>query len=223
MKHVNLLKNTTLLLSLLLFISLTRTVYGNDTIKLSSPPLSPKALAGLTITDINNLEAGEIVILKQDSKSENRNKSLIKASLVINKPIEKVWRLIKCTECQAQYIPDLEESNLVNSYKNGNTVAFTVKALFFTIRYRVNHYFQDNDYRLTWKLDKSYKHDIKDLYGYWQFYKIDDDHTLARYGSKLDVGSFVPEFVENYLTRKDLPKALHAVKKWIESDGKYRK
>ncbi len=199
------------------------TAYPDNTLKLSSPPLPKEALAGLSVTDTADLEAGKIVVLKQDSGEGRSKKSLIKASLIFDRPIDEVWRLIKCTECQKQYLPDLRESKLVKSSSDDNITEFLLKITVFNIRYRVYHKFQNDIYRAQWHLDPGYNNDLKELYGYWQFYRLDDNRTLARYGSKVDVGVMIPGFIEDYLTRKDLPKALDAVKKWVDSDGKYRK
>lgn len=196
---------------------------AEEFVKLSSPPLSQKALEGLNPTDITDLEHGRIVVLKQDSGEGKNKKSLIKASLVFNQPIDKVWVLLKQTDRQKEYLPHLKEAQLIKANNEGNITQFMLKIMFFNVRYRVDHKFENNKYRLTWHLDPNYKNDIKELYGYYQLYKIDGTHTLARYGSRVDVGLLIPTFIEEALTRKDLPTALGNVKKWIDSDGKFKK
>ncbi len=192
-------------------------------IKLSSPPLPARALEGLGPTDIASLEAGRIVVLKQDSGEGKGKQSYIRASLVFNQPIDKVWDLLKHTERQEEYLPHLKASDLITVSTTSNVTEFLLKIMFFNIRYRVDHTFDNKDYRLSWHLDPGYDNGLKELEGYYNLYAIDGTHTLARYGSKVDVGSLVPEFVEDYLTRKDLPKALGNLKAWVDSDGKFRK
>ncbi len=198
-------------------------VRADESVKLSSPPLPARALAGLSVTDIARLEAGKIVVLKQDSGEGKNKKSLIKASLLFDQPIEKVWSMLKQTNRQKEYLPHLREATIITGNNDGNVTQFMLKIMFFNVRYRVDHFFDNKTYRLTWHLDPGYKNDLKELYGYYQLYKVDDTHTLARYGSKVDVGLLVPEFIENILTRKDLPTALGNVKKWIDSGGTFRK
>lgn len=192
-------------------------------VKLASPPLPQVALAGLSVTDIANLEAGRIVVLKQDSGQGKDKKSLIKASILFDQPIDKVWELLKHTERQKEYLPHLREATIVSGNNDGNITEFMLRIAFFNVRYRVDHTFQNKTYQLTWHLDPNYKNDLKELYGYYHLYKVDDTHTLARYGSRVDVGILIPSFIEDYLTRKDLPTALGNVKKWVDSDGTFRK
>ncbi len=210
------------LLMFMLIVSLG-SASADEQIKLTSPPLPAKALEGLSVTDITALDAGKVIVLKQDSGEGKDKKSLIQASIVFDQPIDKVWDLLKHTERQKEYLPHLKEAEIVSGNKDGNITQFLLKIAFFNVRYRVDHKFQNDTYRLTWNLDPNYKNDLKELYGYYHLYKIDNTHTLARYGSKVDVGAIIPAFIEDYLTRKDLPKALNAVKKWVDSDGKYRR
>jgi hypothetical protein len=204
-----------------LFLSPLRAL-GDESVKLSSPPLPPKALEGLSVTDIASLEAGKIVVLKQDSGEGKNKKSLIKASLLFDQPIEKVWSMLKQTDRQKEYLPHLREAKIIEGNNDGNITEFMLKIMFFNIRYRVDHKFENGTYKLSWHLDPNYKNDLKELYGYYQLYKVDDTHTLARYGSRVDIGLLVPAFIEDALTRKDLPTALGNVKKWIDSGGKFR-
>ena len=196
---------------------------GDERVKLSSPPLPPKALEGLSVTDIARLEEGKIVVLKQDSGEGKNKKSLILASLLFNQPINKVWEMLKQTDRQKEYLPHLRVAKIIQGDNNGNITEFMLKIMFFNIRYRVDHSFDNADYKLSWHLDPNYKNDLKELYGYYRLYKVDDTHTLARYGSRVDIGLLVPGFIEDALTRKDLPTALGNVKKWIDSGGTFRK
>ncbi len=207
---------------MVLFLSPVRVV-GDESVKLSSPPLPPKALEGLSVTDIASLEAGKIVVLKQDSGEGKNKKSLIMASLLFDQPINKVWDMLKQTDRQKEYLPHLREAKIIQGDNNGNITEFMLKIMFFNIRYRVDHKFNNAAYRLSWHLDPNYKNDLKELYGYYHLYKVDDTHTLARYGSKVDIGLLVPGFIEDALTRKDLPTALGNVKKWVDSGGTFRK
>ena len=70
-------------------------------------------------------------------------------------------------------------------------------------------------------LDSKKKSDIALQEGYWQLYKLDDNTTIGEYGTRVDTGVAVPSFVQNFLARKDIPKALTAFRKYIDSDGKY--
>ena len=65
--------------------------------------------------------------------------------------------------------------------------------------------------------------DMKRVDGFWRLYKIDEGHTLARYGTWVEVASFIPEFIMERLTRSNLPVNMEAVHKYIQSGGTYTK
>ena len=48
-----------------------------------------------------------------------------------------------------------------------------------------------------------------------------DDQTLGRFGVQVDVVA-VPDFLQNYATRKSVPTTLDSARRWIDSDGQWR-
>jgi hypothetical protein len=66
-------------------------------------------------------------------------------------------------------------------------------------------------------------HLLKHLEGYWRLYKIDDNHTLARYGTIVSFSELIPKSIMETLTRQNLPTSLNAVKKYVDSGGTYAK
>jgi len=182
---------------------------------------SPEAWKGLTAEQIKKVKQGEIVILtKQGSGEEER---FIKAAMIINQPIDVVWNLLCQTWRQEEYLPGLISSPLIEKHKDWNIVEFNVKVLFIKINYRVKHYIDSEHYYLHWNLDPSYHNDLKHLEGYYWLYKIDDKHTLIRYGTVVVVSELIPRSIQDALTKRDLPKNLQAVKKWLDSAGTYKK
>ncbi|HUT54874.1 MAG TPA: hypothetical protein VM658_15895, partial [bacterium] len=59
--------------------------------------------------------------------------------------------------------------------------------------------------------------------GFWRLYKIDGQHTLARYGTWVEVSSIIPDFLMERLTKSNLPVNMEAVYKYINSGGTFRK
>ena len=76
---------------------------------------------------------------------------------------------------------------------------------------------------MNWTLAPGYKNDMKRLEGFWQYYYVDDQHTLARYGTLTETGFGVPVKVQEFLARRDIPESLGRVKKWVDSGGTFRK
>ena len=181
------------------------------------------AWKGLTEAQINKVKSGEVVILDKDQSKGEESGRFIQAAVIFNQPIEVVWKLFRQTEKQEQYLPDLVESQLVEDNGNWDRVDFFVKILFIDIRYRVKHNFEPENYYFYWGLDHDYKNDLKHLEGYWRLYKLDDNHTLGRYGTIVILSSVIPKSIMEIMTRQNLPTNMSAVKKYIDSGGSYAK
>jgi hypothetical protein len=183
----------------------------------------PEAWKDLTPEQIEKVKKGEIVLVDEDtSASAEEQTRFIQAAMIFNQPLEKVWELFKKTELQDRYLPDLEECTLVSRDEQGDRVDFHVK-LVLDIRYRIHHQYDNENCYLHWSLDPDYKNDMKRVDGYWRLYKLDDTHTLARYGTRVEVSSLIPEFIMVKLTRTNLPANMEACFKYIDSGGTYTK
>jgi hypothetical protein len=178
---------------------------------------------GLAPDQVSRLRAGEIVILDKDQSQGTDLERFIQAAIMLNQPIDVAWQLFRQTERQEQYLPRLYRSIMVEDKGSYNKNDFIVKISFITINYRVEHDFQPDKYYFYWALDPSYHNDLKHLEGYWKLFKIDDKHTLARYGTIVNSSDLIPKSLQDALTRKDLPESMDAVKKYIDSNGTYAK
>jgi len=183
----------------------------------------PKAWAGLTAEQVAKVKAGEMVILQEDQSQGKEQKRLIRCAMAFDQPIDKVWSLLTQDERQDEYLPGLNKCTLVKREATQDWVDFFVKVVFFKVTYRVNHRYDPEHYYMNWGLDPSFKNDLNHLEGFWQLYAMPDGRTLARYGTKVIPASFLPESIQDYLTRRSLPENLDAVRKWINSGGAYHK
>jgi len=180
------------------------------------------AVQGLSAQDWKKMEAGEIVILKEMRRDEG--KAFIQSALIFQKPIEEVHGLLTRTERQEEYLPHLDRAVLVKREGNRDIIEFLLHFSFIDIRYQVKHYYgEPGEYRMSWALNPDFKNEIAQLEGYWKFYRLDNTRTLARYGTLVRVGRLVPKFIEDALSRKDIPKSVGQLKKWVESGGTWRK
>ena len=196
---------------------------------LSAPPPGaptdkhPEAYQGLSQQDLAKLNKGEIVILKDIGHEESTSKGFIKAAMIVNQPIDKVYSLMAQDWRQAEYVPYLEKMFVVQKFPDGNLDEEELKILIVTLHFRVRWYHEPQKFAFHWNLDPDFKNDLKRLEGFWKFYYLDDNRTLCRYGTVSETGFGIPKSVQDFLTRKDLPKALEAQKLWLESGGNYRK
>jgi hypothetical protein len=182
----------------------------------------PEAWKGLTKDQIERVKKGEIVLLDKDTSEGGQQKRMIEAAMIFDQPIAAAWKLFRQTENQARYLPDLESCTLVSRDAKGDQVDFHVK-LVININYRIHHVYDDENCCLHWSLDPSYDNDMKRVDGFWRLYKIDDKHTLARYGTWVEVSSVIPDFLMERLTKSNLPVNMEAVYKYIQSGGTWVK
>ena len=181
----------------------------------------PTAYQGMTPAEIARVKKGEIVIL---NAPENVNgKQMITAAFIFNQPIDTVWTLMTSGWRQQEYLPRLQSSKKIKQWEGHDIIEMHVSIIGIDISYQVLGDRDKSKYRSSWKLNPDYDNDMKQVTGFFQFYYIDDTHTLARYGTWVEVGAFIPAAVQEYMTKRDLPTALAAQKKWVDSNGTYRK
>lgn len=184
----------------------------------------PAAWKGLTPDQIARVKKGEIVIMDQNTAGGTGDAArFIQAAMIFNQPVEKAYALFRKTENQPRFLPDLASAKLVSRNDKGDQVDFHVVIAGISVDYRIHHVYDDAKCWMSWGLDPSFDNDIKKSDGYWHLYKLDDTHTLARYGTDVNISSLLPEFIVKRLTRTSLPENLEGVKKYINSGGTYIK
>ncbi len=186
------------------------------------PDFGPDGLKGLDDAQKATLAAGESVLTKTISRSGDQ-RALIEVAVVYNQPVEEVWRLLSNTENQLKYIDELKDLKVINKKPTEDNIEFIVKFFFMDITYRVIHKFDHANYYMHWGIDPNFDNSIRDLRGFYRFYPYGEGKTLSRYGTRVTVINLIPRFVEDYLIKKNLPKALAGVKKYVDSGGTYHK
>lgn len=150
-------------------------------------------------------------------------KGIINAYVITKQPKQKVWALLKQPAKQHLYLPRLEKAKTVSKSENRELGWFQVKVSFVTIENQVDHRWWPEVSRMAWGLHHEYDNDLIQQDGYYNLYAIDENTTLMELGTALETSALVPGFVQEYLTKKDLPEVMAAVKKYMDSDGAYRK
>lgn len=178
---------------------------------------------GLNPDQVKRLKEGKVVILDKDQSKGSEMQRFIQAAMILNQPVDKCWAIFRQTQKQEQYLPKLYKVTTVEEHPNWNKEDFFVKVSFVNIKYRVQHNFEPDKYYFYWALDPSYNNDLKQLEGYWKLFKLDDKHTLARYGTIVNTSDLIPKTIQEFMTKQDLPESMDAVKKYIDSGGTYAK
>lgn len=146
------------------------------------------------------------------------------AIVLVNSPINTAFKIFCEFDKQYQYFPRKTVSKVLESTPTSaliyNEFDFYVATIRYTVRYDINR----AGYRINFKLDPRYPHDIRDSAGFFLFEKVDEKRCLFTYAAtKVDTGLKAPAFIQDYLTSRDLPAMALNVKKRIESGGKWTK
>lgn len=144
-------------------------------------------------------------------------------SIIINTPIMKSFEILSKIENQVHYVPGKKKSAIVQ--KTGNKLLIDNEYVFYgkSVKYQSIYTIDEQRLRFDFEIDKSKPHDLAENSGFYLFEKIDEKTTLLTYGAtKLDTGINVPDFVKSFLLGKSLPAMATNIKKYVESDGKWR-
>ena len=76
--------------------------------------------------------------------------------------------------------------------------------------------------RIRWDLDPAFDNDLAHVSGFWELFPLDENRTLARFGISVDVGPAVPGFLQDWITRKNVPGSMERARLWVNSEGRYR-
>ncbi len=150
-------------------------------------------------------------------------KGVITAYVIAKQPKQRVWELLREPSKQHTYLPRLEKAKTISKGDNSELGWFQIKVAFVTIENQVDHRWWPEISRMAWGLDPEYDNDLRQQDGFYNLYSIDANTTLMEMGTALETSALVPGFVQDYLTKTDLPEVMVAVKKYMDSNGGYTK
>lgn len=173
----------------------------------------------LTPENLALLEKGEYVRLFERTRdAEGRANGHGVVLGLINRPAQEAWNVLLDVKSHPEYMPRVVKTEIYQEEKNNEIgIRETIKIMVKSIQYHVLQKKDEATHTLTWRMDKSQKNDIADTSGYWTILPKGDNQCVAVYSVYVDSGLPVPQFVEDFLSRKDLPDVVDAVKKRTES------
>ncbi len=146
----------------------------------------------LSKDQVKELEDGKVIMIHMD---EQEGKGYIGGNSygLLDEDIEKAWNAIQDARVYAKIYPTTIESKTVKKKGNKQIVKMVqgnkmVKATYY-LNYTSNH----DQYKLSWKLNKTMPHDIADSRGYFQFSTYKDGRTLMKMSTVLDLGNEIIE------------------------------
>lgn len=165
----------------------------------------------------------EGVLLSGKSEGEGVLRGVITALVLVTQPRETAFRLLIEPSQQVNYVPRLVSSKAVTRTEHAETTQFHVRVSFVDVHTRVIHRWWPEASRLAWMLDPAFKNGLMRQDGFYNVFSLDEQTSLLEFGTLLETSPLVPRFVQDHLTRSDLPAALLAVKKYLDSGGTWRR
>lgn len=202
------------LIILCLFIAVPIPAFNWD-----DPDFGPDGMTGLSDSQKNELKDGRIVFSATDM---DKDSSMIEAAIIFNKPPEAVWDMLSNTDEQIRYLKEVNKIKLIDKNGNTDTMWFQLKIMLITVKYQINHHYNKENLCFHWSLDPSYKSDFRELKGFWKFYPYENNKTVARYGSLVNI-KFLPLWLQDAIKKKGVEKALKSVKCYVDSGGTCKK
>ncbi|MDP8225111.1 MAG: hypothetical protein P9L99_17250 [Candidatus Lernaella stagnicola] len=168
----------------------------------------------LPAAELAKVDSGEIYFrseAKKDAEGKVSGGGL--AVGYFKAPKDKIIDTILKYEDYPQFMPQVSETE-VNHSGNEHNVKFTIKVFLFTIRYYMTHTVDREAGTVRFTLDKSKENDIVGTDGYWAL-KPYKEGFLVYYYADVDTGLKVPSKVQEFLTKRSLPKVVKAMKKRV--------
>lgn len=181
--------------------------------------------------DVQSLREGNIVIKKQKSKTQEGEIARVAGAILIQKPIQEVWKCILDWERMPQYVDTLDYYTvLAKINRNTSIIEGQIHVAFLKFNYTLLVSNDERNYYQKWQLIsendivqyniqkniKSASTGIKNIEGYQYCIPLDDNNTIVYYAPVVEVSVPVPGFVENNLTQKSIKDYLYGIKRYLE-------
>ncbi len=146
----------------------------------------------------------------------------VRALVLFDRPRDRVMRLLTQTGRQREFRTDLRELETVQFFEDGSLDEHLIRIMLVSMAYRLRYHFDFPRCRITWRLDPSYENPVERIEGYWVLHALGRGQTVGRFGTRVDVGASVPRYLQDYATRQKVPELVERVRRWVNSDGRWR-
>ncbi len=180
-------------------------------------------LASLSPDVQKKVQAEGQALMGEEKQDKDSYGGYIRAVAIFKQSKKRVFELMTDTAAQALYLPHLQSATVQARPANGELTEFVIKFLWQSVKIHVQHWFYPETSRSEWALDPTVPNDIKGQEGYWQLFELGPGLTIGEYGTRVETGISVPKFIQDMFARADIPKALTAFRKYMDSNGTYRR
>lgn len=138
--------------------------------------------------------------------------SEISKKIIINAPIEKVFKIISDFKSYPEFLNETKKVIIEKKTKTKVVATFTLQ-LMASIQYTLELSLKSPE-SVSWKFVKGQM--MKDNKGSWQLKAVNKSKTEALYSIDVSFGAFVPKTISNMLVENNLPEMLKSFKKRAE-------
>ncbi len=163
-----------------------------------------------------------VIVMQEMGDEGPLSGSFIMAYVIFGQPIDRTYHLLSQSARQIEFRPELTSIETIEVSESGGIDVQRLKILFQRYVYYLEYRLDPRKRRIEWRLDTRFDNDLEDVEGFWELYAMADDRTLGRSGTSVNVGRAVPAFLQDWITRKNLPKTMERVRKWVDSGGTWR-
>lgn len=170
----------------------------------------------LTPADKAKLDKGQPVRKQLKNKSQKGGRGMVIQD--IDAPPSVVMGRILDFDNYPNMVDKVKLTKNYDTRGNHMKTRFIIGTFAFSIEYFIDHIVNKEKGYVTWTLDYSRKSELDDSVGFWYVAKhpTKPNWTRLYYSVEIRVASWVPSFVENYLSKEGLVTATAWVKKEAE-------
>ncbi len=183
----------------------------------SAPESAQQILDAQPSAVLQQFESEGLVMLEGASAGGH-----VRALVRFEQPRRRVIRLLSQTARHHEFRPELKSIESHGWDESGSLETHRMRIMFMNINYRLRNHFDWEGNRIWWELDPEFDNDLEVVRGFWELFEIDERNTLGRFGTKVNVQAALPSWIQDAVTRKKIPATMENVKRWVDTDGKYR-
>lgn len=174
----------------------------------------PEIRSSYSDADWQALMQGKVVTTAiRETRAGGTVQSTNEASAIIPYPPAEVWSVVTDFESRPRFVPGNKEAQIVRREGNRVWIAEHLRVLLINVRFVVISTLEPEQGTVTWVIDRDAPHDIADTTGSWTVVPLEGGQaTLVRYRTWIDSGRSVPRFVEDFLTKRSLPKIVEGIR-----------
>jgi ribosome-associated toxin RatA of RatAB toxin-antitoxin module len=164
--------------------------------------------------DWQKLQEGKVVTTQvSNTDASGAVQSTNAASAIIPYPPKEVWSVVTDFESRPRFVPGNKEARIIRREGNRVWIAEHLRIFLMNVRFVVISTLEPEQGSVTWVLDRDAPHDIADTTGSWTVVPLEDGQaTLVCYRTWVDSGRAVPGFIEDFLTKRSLPKIVEGIR-----------